>query len=68
MSNFIYDQQTFNYPVDIEDKKEYISLFIEFYDFITEQEKANTKLNVSLKDKEFQSRFYAVNALRILNN
>ena len=67
MSNFIYDNQTFNFPVDIEDKKEYIRLFIEFYDFITEREKANTKLNVSLKDKEFQSRFYAVNALRILN-
>ena len=67
MSNFIYDNQTFNFPVDIEDKKEYIRLFIEFYDFITEREKANTKLNVSLKDKEFQSRFYAVNALRLLN-
>ena len=67
MSNFIYANQTFNYPVDIEDKKEYIRLFIEFYDFLTEREKANAALNFSLKDKEFQSRFFAVNALRILN-
>ena len=67
MSNFTYNNQTFNYPVDIEDKKEYIRLFIEFYDFLTEREKANTALNFSLKDKEFQSRFFAVNALRILN-
>jgi len=67
MSNFTYNNQTFNYPVDIEDKKEYIRLFIEFYDFLTDREKANTALNFSLKDKEFQSRFFAVNALRILN-
>ena len=67
MSNFTYDNQTFNYPVDIETKKEYIRLFIEFYDFITEREKANTALNFSLKDKEFQSRFYAVNALNRRN-
>jgi len=65
MSNFIYDQQTFNYPVDIEDKKEYIRLFIEFYDFLNKQERSR---NFSLKEKEFQSRFYAVNALRILNS
>ena len=67
MSNFIYDHQTFNYPVDIEDKKEYRRLFIEFYDFLTEREKANTALNFSLENKAFQSRFFAVNALRILN-
>jgi hypothetical protein len=67
MSNFTYDNQTFNYPVDIEDKKEYVRLFIEFYDFLTEREKANTALNFSLKDKAFQSRFFAVNALQILN-
>ena len=67
MSNFIYDHQTFNYPVDIEDKKEYRKLFIEFYDFLTEREKANTALNFSLENKAFQSRFFAVNALRILN-
>ena len=67
MSNFTYDNQTFNFPVDIEDKKEYIRLFIEFYDFLTEREKANTTLNFSLKDKAFQSRFFAVNALQILN-
>ena len=67
MSNFTYNNQTFNYPVDIEDKKEDIRLFIEFYDFLTEREKANTALNFSLKDKEFQSRFFAVNALLRLN-
>ena len=67
MSNFTYNNQTFNYPVDIEDKKEYIRLFIEFYDFLTEREKANKVLNFSLKDKEFQSRFFAVNALLRLN-
>ena len=67
MSNFIYDHQTFNYPVDIEDKKEYRKLFIEFYDFLTEREKANTALNFSLENKAFQSRFFAVNTLRILN-
>ena len=67
MSNFIYDHQTFNYPVDIEDKKEYRRLFIEFYDFLTEREKANTALNFSLENKAFQTRFFAVNALRILN-
>ena len=67
MSNFIYDHQTFNYPVDIEDKKEYRKLFIEFYDFLTEREKANKALNFSLENKAFQSRFFAVNALRILN-
>ena len=67
MSNFTYDNQTFNFPVDIEDKKEYIRLFIEFYDFLTEREKANIALNFSLKDKAFQSRFFAVNALRLLN-
>ena len=64
MSNFIYDHQTFNYPVDIKDEKEYQRLFIEFYDFMNKQEKSR---NFSLKDKEFQSRFYAVNALRRLN-
>tara|TARA_B100001113_G_scaffold247643_1_gene203899 strand:- start:3183 stop:3386 length:204 start_codon:yes stop_codon:yes gene_type:complete len=67
MSNFTYNSQTFNFPVDIKNKKEYIKLFIEFYDFITEREKANTVLKFSLKDKEFQSRFYAVNALNRSN-
>jgi hypothetical protein len=64
MSNFTYDNQTFNYPVDIEDKKEYIKLFIEFYDFTNKNERSK---NFSLKDKEFMSRFYAVNALNRSN-
>ena len=64
MSNFIYDNQTFNYPVDIKDEKEYQRLFKEFYDFTNEREKSR---NFSLKDKEFMSRFYAVNALLRLN-
>ena len=38
-----------------------------FYDFQTEREKANTALNFSLENKAFQSRFFAVNALRLLN-
>ena len=67
MTNFIYDHQTFNYPVDIKDKQEYRRLFIEFYDFINEREKANKSYNFSLKDKEYQSRFYAVNALLLAN-
>ena len=64
MSNFTYNSQTFNFPVDIKNKKEYIRLFIEFYDFTNNNERSR---NFSLKDKEFMSKFYAVNALNRCN-
>ena len=64
MSNFIYDHQTFNYPVDIKDKKEYQRLFKEFYDFMNSEENRRKR---SLEEKEYLSRFYAVNALLLAN-
>jgi len=64
MSNFIYDHQTFNYPVNIEDKKEYRRLFIEFYDFMNSEENRRKR---SLEEKEYLSKFYAVNALLLAN-
>ncbi len=64
MTNFIYDHQTFNYPVNIEDKKEYRRLFIEFYDFMNSEENRRKR---SLEEKEYLSKFYAVNALLLAN-